>query len=295
MRSSIQLATLNYALVVAEEGSFLRASRRTGIDHSALSRRIRDLEYAMGTRIFHRHARGVGPTPAGERFLERLRSVLLELDNTLTLARSGTRDDQQKLSIGSNGIILAGRALDAIIEFGQSHPNVTVSLTESPYPSPEAALGATQVDVVVTSSSRFTGGAFELTLWKDTLAVVLASNHSLASRTVIEWHELHQETLLVRRGEAFQLADAVGRGVELPPIVEHHVSAGILLRLVGNGLGVALIHDQDADSVPQDAVCRKLRIGGKPIQISSLARWRSDNANPALPTFISFLRDRYSC
>ncbi|MER8524213.1 LysR family transcriptional regulator [Mesorhizobium sp. M1076] len=116
MRSSIQLATLNYALVVAEEGSFLRASRRTGIDHSALSRRIRDLEYA-GTRIFHRHARGVGPTPAGERFLERLRSVLLELDNTLTLARSGTRDDQQKLSIGSNGIILAGRALDGKREF----------------------------------------------------------------------------------------------------------------------------------------------------------------------------------
>ncbi|WP_352904593.1 LysR family transcriptional regulator [Mesorhizobium sp. M0700] len=51
MRSSIQLATLNYALVVAEEGSFLRASRRTGIDHSAVSRRIRDLEYAVGTRI----------------------------------------------------------------------------------------------------------------------------------------------------------------------------------------------------------------------------------------------------
>ncbi|MER9444200.1 LysR family transcriptional regulator [Mesorhizobium sp. M0340] len=294
MQSSIQLATLNYALVVAEEGSFLRASRRTGIDHSALSRRIRDLEYAMGTRIFHRHARGVGPTPAGERFLEHLRSVLLELDNTLTLARSGTKHDQQKLSIGSNGILLAGRALDAIIEFGQSHPNVTVSLTESPYPSPEAALGATQVDVVVTSSSGFTGGAFELTLWRDTLAVVLAANHSLASRSVIEWHELQQETLLVRRGEAFQLADAVGRAVQLPSIVEHHVSAGILLRLVGNGLGVALIHDQDADSVPQDAVCRKLRIGGKPIQISSLARWRPDNANPALPTFISFLRDRYS-
>ncbi|MER8867783.1 LysR family transcriptional regulator [Mesorhizobium sp. M0751] len=68
MRSSIQLATLNYALVV-EEGSFLRASRRTGIDHTALSRRIRDLEFAVGTRIFHRHARGVGQTPAGERFL----------------------------------------------------------------------------------------------------------------------------------------------------------------------------------------------------------------------------------
>ncbi|MER8640177.1 LysR family transcriptional regulator [Mesorhizobium sp. M1365] len=293
MRSSIQLASLNYALVVAEEGSFLRAARRAGIDHTALSRRIRDLEYAMGTRIFHRHARGVGPTPAGERFLDRLRSVLLELDNTLTLARTGIKDEQQRLSIGSNGLVLAGRALDVIIEFGKCHPNVTVRLIDGSYPEPTAALGGIQVDVTVTSSSRSNGGPFELMLWKDTLAVVAASNHSLANCPVIEWSELRQETLLVRRGEAFLLADAVGNGVQLPAIVEHHVSAGILLRLVGNGLGVALIYDGDANDVPEDAVCRKLRIGGKPIQICNFARWRPDNANPALPIFIAFLRDRY--
>ncbi|ESX64470.1 hypothetical protein X759_31230 [Mesorhizobium sp. LSHC420B00] len=127
-----------------------------------------------------------------------------------------------------------------------------------------------------------------------TLAVVVASNHSLANCPVIEWSELGQETLLVRRGEAFLLADAVGNGVQLPAIVEHHVSAGILLSLVGNGLGVALIHDGDANRVPEGAVCRKLRIGGKPIQICNFARWRPDNANPALPMFIAFLRDRYS-
>ncbi|WP_352484408.1 MULTISPECIES: hypothetical protein [unclassified Mesorhizobium] len=111
---------------------------------------------------------------------------------------------------------------------------------------------------------------------------------------MIEWSDLGQETLLVSRGEAFLLADAVGNSVQLPAVVELHVSAGILLRLVGNGLGVTLIHDGDANSVPEGAVCRKLRIGGKPIQICNFARWRPDNANPALPIFIEFLRDRYS-
>ncbi|MER9345236.1 LysR family transcriptional regulator [Mesorhizobium sp. M0601] len=294
MRSSIQLATLNYALVVAEEGSFLRAARRAGIHHTALSRRIRDLEYAMGTRIFHRHAGGVGPTPAGERFLGRLRSVLLELDNTLTLARTGFKDQHQRLCIGANGLILAGRALDAVLEFGKCHSNVTVSLIEGSHPEFGVALGETDVDVTVTSSSRSTGGAFELRLWNDTLAVVVASNHPLASNSVIEWSELGQETLLVRRGEAFLLADAVGSSVQLPAVVEHHVSAGILLRLVENGLGVALIHDGDANIIPEGAVCRKLRIGIKPVQIYNFARWRPDNANPALPVFIEFLRDRYS-
>ncbi|MER8407924.1 hypothetical protein NKH16_25175, partial [Mesorhizobium sp. M1307] len=86
----------------------------------------------------------------------------------------------------------------------------------------------------------------------------------------------------------------VGSSVQLPAIVEHHVSAAILLRLVGNGLGVALIHDGDANSIPEGTVCRKLRIGSKPIQICNFARWRPDNANPALPIFIAFLRDLYS-
>lgn len=83
----IQLITLDCALVVAEEGSFLGASRRMGIHHSALSRRIRDLEHSLGTVLFQRHAGGVRPTPAGMKLLHNLRRVLADLDGTLALHR----------------------------------------------------------------------------------------------------------------------------------------------------------------------------------------------------------------
>ncbi|MER9191644.1 helix-turn-helix domain-containing protein [Mesorhizobium australicum] len=65
MRRRVQLITLDCAIVIAEEGSFLGASRRLGIHHSALSRRIRDLEHSLGTTLFERHQVGVRPTPAG--------------------------------------------------------------------------------------------------------------------------------------------------------------------------------------------------------------------------------------
>ncbi|WP_352902363.1 LysR substrate-binding domain-containing protein [Mesorhizobium sp. M1340] len=126
-----------------------------------------------------------------------------------------------------------------------------MSLTEGSYPEFGVGLGSAEVDITVTFSFRSTGGAFELRLWNDALAVVLASNHPLASNSVIGWADLGQETLLVRRGEAFLLGDAVGCDVPLPTIVEHHVSAGVLLRLVGNALGVALIHDGDVNNLPE--------------------------------------------
>ncbi|CAN7696878.1 LysR family transcriptional regulator [Mesorhizobium sp. LjRoot246] len=83
MWRSIQLITLYCTLVVAEEGSFLGASRRLRIHHSALSRRVRDLELLLGVALFERHPGGVKATAAGERFLANLRRILNDLDEAL--------------------------------------------------------------------------------------------------------------------------------------------------------------------------------------------------------------------
>src|SRR4051794_33421837 len=88
MRRRVQLLTLDCAIVIAEEGSFLGASRRLGIHHSALSRRIRDLEHSLGTTLFERHQVGVRPTSAGARLLGSLRRVLTDLDSTLAMVGS---------------------------------------------------------------------------------------------------------------------------------------------------------------------------------------------------------------
>lgn len=83
MPRSVQLATLRLCLSVAEEGSLLKAAGRSAIHPSALSRRIRELEYALGESIFERQPGGMVPTACGEEFLTRLRRALAELDRTL--------------------------------------------------------------------------------------------------------------------------------------------------------------------------------------------------------------------
>lgn len=131
MRRRIQLLMLDCALVVAEEGSFLGASRRTGIHHSALSRRIRDFEHALGTAIFDRHPGGVRPTPAGASLLRNIRRVLRDLDETLSTAGTARGQRAKSARAGIEVPAHITEFLDELIDFIRSAPNVNLRLVET--------------------------------------------------------------------------------------------------------------------------------------------------------------------
>jgi DNA-binding transcriptional LysR family regulator len=57
-------------LAIARAGRLTVAAQRLGIDHTTLSRRIKELEGALQTRLFDRSVGGYVLTSQGERFLE---------------------------------------------------------------------------------------------------------------------------------------------------------------------------------------------------------------------------------
>ncbi|MER8479281.1 LysR family transcriptional regulator [Mesorhizobium sp. M0220] len=120
---------------MAEEGSFLGASRRTGIHHSALSRRIRDLEHALGTVLFERHAGGVRPTLAGARLLHNLRRVLTDLDGTLAFAEAAGEGRDAAASVDFDASDHAIEFLDAVADFIRSRPDVALRFMETKRPA----------------------------------------------------------------------------------------------------------------------------------------------------------------
>ncbi|ARP64315.1 LysR family transcriptional regulator [Mesorhizobium sp. WSM1497] len=131
MRRRVQLVTLDCALVIAEEGSFLAASRRLGIHHSALSRRIRDLEHSLGTALFERHSGGVRPTLAGAGLLRNLRRVLADLDGTLTMVRTARDVQGGSPATGLEAPLHATEILDAVTDVIRSRPDVSLRLVET--------------------------------------------------------------------------------------------------------------------------------------------------------------------
>jgi LysR family nitrogen assimilation transcriptional regulator len=70
---------LEYFCKVAEFGSFSRAAIFLGINQSALSRHVRNLEQDLGILLFYRNGRGVVLTDFGERLLARAGRALEEI------------------------------------------------------------------------------------------------------------------------------------------------------------------------------------------------------------------------
>lgn len=63
-------------VTVAESGSFTSAARSLNLSQPALGAHVKNLEGALGVRLFDRHSRGVALTGAGHAFLAEARQVL---------------------------------------------------------------------------------------------------------------------------------------------------------------------------------------------------------------------------
>jgi acetyl esterase/lipase len=85
---AIELRHLRAFVAVAEELNFGRAAERLYITQPALSRQIRTLEQLLGCELLRRSTHRVELTVAGEALLDRVGSVLREVDATVSAVQS---------------------------------------------------------------------------------------------------------------------------------------------------------------------------------------------------------------
>ncbi len=79
---------------VAETGNFAESARRMGLANSVVSKRIKDLEAALGTQLFVRTTRSVTLTDTGRTYLSHVRKIFEDLNDI----EADIRKDQQKPS-----------------------------------------------------------------------------------------------------------------------------------------------------------------------------------------------------
>jgi DNA-binding transcriptional LysR family regulator len=297
MRRSVQLITLHCALVAAEEGSILTASRRVGMHHTALSRRIRELEQALGVSLFDRHPGGVRPTPAGRQFIDRLRANLTDLDNTLTLVQQTAAGKSGNLSIGFEAPISAGEVLGTVTDFLKDRPSVGVRFREGAIESLGLETDRDGVDLIIGFEPGERQSASSLALCAEPVVVAMAAGHPLARSESIETTALRGQVLLLPDPVRASWCDPLIEGIGCPhlrkAIVRHDICRDSLLTLVREGLGVSLLRQREANSEITGIRVAPLCQGAEPVSMRYFARWSSTNANPVLACFVGFLRDRY--
>lgn len=124
-----KLKAIEYFRASCEAGSFAQAAQRLEVSVPAVQKMVSALEESLGFALLERGARGVRPTPAGSDYLDRCRTLLLELDE-LTQAERALRGASERangtLAIAAHPQLAHQVLLPAMPRFHAMHPEVDI-------------------------------------------------------------------------------------------------------------------------------------------------------------------------
>jgi DNA-binding transcriptional LysR family regulator len=112
---------------VARLGSFSAAAREFGLSQSQASRVIADLESELGARLLNRTTRAVVLTDAGARFLSRIDSILVALDEAEQSVREGG-ELRGMLRMSMPSSVATRTVIPALAPFMAVHPDLRVEV-----------------------------------------------------------------------------------------------------------------------------------------------------------------------
>ena len=172
-------------------GQYTDAANQLCITPSALSRRIQNLERAIGGRVFDRTTRKVVLTPAGATLYARVVPLLSDLDNGLTEAARMTRGEEGTLVIATVATVAYSKLPQVLPEFSKRYPGVYLSIRDG-----IAASIATLVEERVAEFGITTHMSFGPALEAKAIAhygfnlIAQRAHPALKRRKSITWAEL---------------------------------------------------------------------------------------------------------
>jgi len=126
----VNLRQLEYFVVIAEEGSFTRASERLLVAQPSLSQQIGVLEAELGGALLERLPRGVRLTMAGQNFLPEARAAISHANRARRSVRMALSLESGQLEIATITSAAAGILPSALRRWQALHPSIEVSLRE---------------------------------------------------------------------------------------------------------------------------------------------------------------------
>lgn len=288
---AIELRHLRYFVAAAEHGSFRKAGATIGVQQSALSRRIRDLEYHLGATLFQRHYGGVSLTFAGERFLRRARQVLRSIGDGMHDIASIGRSEHGQVRIGIYSSIASGFLAELLRRYADRHSEVQIDLIDDNPGEHIAAIRRFRLDVAFMTGVRDWPGCETLPLWSERVFVVLPDRHPLVGRGELEWRQLADEKFIVNEIAPGQevhdyLVQRLAAFGHHPQIRVQHVGRENLLSLVALNRGFTVV--SEAMTAAQFPGILYRPIMGEILPFSAV--WSLKNDNPALNQLLDLAR-----
>jgi DNA-binding transcriptional LysR family regulator len=284
---------------IAEVGGFTEASRRLHRSQPAISRRIHELEHALGASLFERAGRRVSLTDAGRALLPYAEAALAAIRDGERAVRDQAGRGAVTLRLAIVGTLADSHIVDALRAFTSRSTEVTVDLRTAISREVSALVRSGEADLGLRYHPDPDPALETIPLGEEKLYVVVGASHRITAHQLPDLSLLQDEKWLgfpAERGRPSsfrgllerQLAEA---GMENPSITTVD-SLTAQKRLIEAGLGIALM--------PVNSIREELRLGSlRMIDVTGInarvpvvaVRRRAGHRSPSATEFLKVLAD----
>ncbi len=240
----LELVSLSLFSLVARSGSITNGAALAHLAVAAASKRIMDLEAAVGVALFERHSRGITLTAAGTALLQHAQRILKDVD--LLSA------DLSDYAAGVVGVVRLSANTSAVTQFlpmeiaafAQANPQIRIELEELNSDQVAMAVVDGRADFGILAGGTPVLGLQTMLYRRDRLVLVVPERHPLAERRTLaladaveyDFVSLSQSTSLAGLLEA--AATSLGKRLKVRIRVR---SFDAMCMMVAANLGIALL------------------------------------------------------
>lgn len=123
-----QLRAMKVFAKVVDEGGFAKAARALDMAPPVVTRMVAELESHLGARLLNRSTRSLALTDVGEQYLDKVRQILLEVEESEALASESTKEPRGHLRVLCPPAIAVHQLAKHLPRFQAAYPQVTVEL-----------------------------------------------------------------------------------------------------------------------------------------------------------------------
>ncbi|BCG09245.1 LysR family transcriptional regulator [Buttiauxella agrestis] len=244
----MELRHIRYFLAVADAKSFTYAAEKLGIGQPPLSIQIRDLENEVGTKLFHRIARGIELTAAGIAFYNAVKVLPGLVEEAKLSALLASRGELGVLQVGfTSSSAFNSVVTRSIKKFNNDYKNVSLQLDEAHTDNLIKAVENGTIDVAFVRTDHLYSDSLKLQLLlQEPLTIVLPEHHAYIAQSHITLNQLaNEEMILCPRNYSVQLHDTIYALFEragcTPTVKQTAPQLSSIINLVSAGIGVSIV------------------------------------------------------
>ncbi|MBE7940658.1 MULTISPECIES: LysR family transcriptional regulator [Ramlibacter] len=113
---------------VVDEGSFAGAARVLDLSAPVVTRLVADLEDHLGTRLLQRSTRRLALTEAGQDYLNRVRSILQDIDEAHAATTASTQELAGLLRVHASPVLASHLVAPLLAGFHERYPRIRIDI-----------------------------------------------------------------------------------------------------------------------------------------------------------------------